>query len=334
MEVLSNLFNVALIVATIRTTAPILLVALGGSFTTKAGIFNIGLEGQMLIAAFFAVVGSIYTGSSVGGLLIGVSAALVFALIYAVLVVSFRANEVVVGLALNILAGGMTVSLLKAIFGTRGSVVGRGIVGLPKVQIPGARDLLGTSAQLISGFTPLVYVAFLSVPLLMLFYGRTRLGLYIRVVGEKPDAAEALGISIVWVRYAASLLCGLFAGLAGAHLSLGYITMFTENMSSGRGFMAVAILIFSGGNPPKVLAGCLLFGLADAFSLRLQTFGFPSYLVLAVPYTVALVALFVLSWRGRPKRIRETLDSMRRALSVQPQEPDLPHQARAGIRES
>ncbi|OLP60898.1 ABC transporter permease [Xaviernesmea oryzae] len=320
MEVLGSLFNVALLVATIRTTTPILLVALGGSFTTKAGIFNIGLEGQMLIAAFFAVIGSIYTGSSVGGLVIGVAAALVFALVYAVLVVSFRANEVVVGLALNILAGGMTISLMKAIFGTRGSIVGRGIVGLPKVQVPGARDLLGfNAAQLISGYTPLVYVAFLAVPAMLLIYGRTRLGLYIRVVGEKPEAAEALGISIARVRYTASLLCGLMAGLAGAHMSLGYITMFTENMSAGRGFMAVAILIFSAGDPLKVLAGCLLFGFADALSLRLQTFGFPSYLVLAVPYAVALVALFALSWRARPKTIRETLETMRRALSVSPE---------------
>jgi simple sugar transport system permease protein len=316
MEILNNLFNVALVVATIRTTAPILLVALGGSFTTKAGIFNIGLEGQMLISAFFAVIGSIWTGSSLGGLLIGVAAALAFALVYAVLVVSFRANEVVVGLALNILAGGMTVSLMKAIFGTRGSIVGRGIIGLPKLQVPGARDVLGPAyAQLISGYTPLVYVAFIAVPLLVLFYGRTRLGLYIRVVGEKPEAAEALGISIAGVRYAAALLCGLLAGLAGAHLSLGYITMFTENMSSGRGFMAVAILIFSAGDPLKVLGGCLLFGFADALSLRLQTFGFPSYLVLAVPYAVALAALFALSWRGRPKMIRETLDTMRRAFA-------------------
>jgi simple sugar transport system permease protein len=317
LEVLISLFNVALIVATIRTTAPILLVALGGSFTTKAGIFNIGLEGQMLIASFFAVIGSIWTGSSVGGVAIGVAAALVFALAFAVLVVSFRANEVVVGLALNILAGGMTISLMKAIFGTRGSVVGHGIVGLPKVRIPGANDVLGIMhAQLISGYTPLVYVAFIAVPLIALIYSRTRLGLYIRVAGERPDAAEALGISIPRVRYAASLLCGLFAGLAGAHMSLGYITMFTENMSSGRGFMAVAILIFSVGDPWKVLAGCLLFGFADALSLRLQIFGFPSYLILAVPYTVALAALFALSWRSRKKLFRETAETVRRALAA------------------
>ncbi len=316
MEVLGSLLNIAVLVATIRTTAPILLVALGGSFTTKAGIFNIGLEGQMLISAFFAVLGSIWTGSSLGGIAIGVAVALFFSLIFAVLVISFRANEVVVGLALNILAGGMTISLMKAIFGTRGSIVGHGIVGLPKLQIPGLRDAIGPYAQIVSGYTPLVYVAFLAVPLLIFVYGSTRLGLYIRVVGEKPEAAEALGISIARIRYAAALLCGLFAGLAGAHMSLGYITMFTENMSSGRGFMAVAILIFSAGDPLKVLAGCLLFGFADALSLRLQAFGFPSYLVLAVPYTVALAALFALSWRARPKLLRETITSLGRSLSI------------------
>jgi len=318
MEILTNLFNIALLVATIRTTVPILLVALGGSFTTRAGIFNIGLEGQMLIAAFFGVLGSIWTGSSLGGLLIGVAAALVFALIFAVFVISFRANEIVVGLALNILAGGMTISLMKALFGTRGSIVGRGIVGLPKIHIPNMRDLLGASyAQVISGYTPLVYIAFISVPLLVLFYQRTKLGLYIRVVGEKASAAEALGISITKIRYSAALLCGLFAGLAGVHMSLGYITMFTENMSSGRGFMAVAILIFSGGSPWRILAGCAMFGFADAFSMRLQTFGFPSYLVLAAPYIVALVVLFVLSWRLQPKFIRETAETMRRILSIE-----------------
>lgn len=324
MEVLIGMLNVALLVATLRTTTPILLVALGGTFTTKAGIFNIGLEGQMLAGAFFAVLGSIWTGSAWGGVLCGVAAALVFAYVFALLVVTFRANEVVVGLALNILAGGMTISLMKAIFGTRGSIVGQGIVGLPKFQIPYARDIFGSWAPLVSGYTPLVYVAFIAVPLFVLFYKRTRLGLYIRVVGEKPEAAEALGISITRIRYIASLLCGVMAGLAGAHLSLGYITMFTENMSSGRGFMAVAILIFSNGDPLRVLAGCLLFGFADAFSLRLQTLGYPSYLILAVPYLVALAALFALSYRARPKLVRETTETMRRFLRAAPDTPSSP----------
>ena len=317
MEVLERLFNVSLIVATLRTTTPILLVALGGSFTTKAGIFNIGLEGQMLVGAFFAVIGTIFSGSPWIGVLCGVLAALVLAYVFALLVVAFRANEVVVGLALNILASGVTISLLKAIFGTRGSIFGHGLVGLPIVRLPFAHEL-GWFGQMISGYTPLVYVAFLLVPILIVFYRHTRLGLYIRVVGEKPEAAEALGISISRIRYAASLICGVLAGLAGAHLSLGYTTMFTENMSSGRGFMAVAILIFSNGDPLKILLGCLLFGFSDALSLRLQTFGISSYLVLAVPYLVALAALFALSYRARPRVIHETLETMRRALAVKP----------------
>ncbi len=315
MEVLERLFSIALLVATVRTTAPILLVALGGSFTTKAGIFNIGLEGQMLVGAFFAVIGSIVTGSAWLGVLCGVAASVVIGMVFVMLVVSFRANEVVIGLALNILAGGVTVSLTKAIFGTRGSVVGHGIVGLPILRLPGAHAL-GPAGQLISGFTPLVYVSFLLVPVLILFYRSSRLGLHIRVVGEKPEAAEAVGISITRVRYLASLLCSILAGLAGAHLSLGYITMFAENMSSGRGFMAVAILIFSNGDPLKVLAGCLLFGFSDALSLRLQTSGFPSYLVLTVPYVVALTALFALSYRSRSRIVRETTQTMQRLLQV------------------
>lgn len=317
MEILERLFNITLIVATLRTTAPILLVALGGSFTTKAGIFNIGLEGQMLVGAFFAVIGAIFSGSPWIGVLCGVLAALVLALIFVLLVVTYKANEVVVGLALNVLASGMTISLLKAIFGTRGSIFGHGLVGLPAVRLPYAREM-GWLGQMISGYTPLVYVAFILVPLLIGFYNHTRLGLYIRVVGEKPEAAEALGISIARIRYAASLLCGVLAGLAGAHLSLGYTTMFTENMSSGRGFMAVAILIFSNGDPLRIVLGCLLFGFSDALSLRLQTLGVSSYLVLAVPYLVALAALFALSYRARPRIIQETLATMGRALSVKP----------------
>ena len=316
MEVLERLFNVSLFIATLRTTSPILLVALGGSFTTKAGIFNIGLEGQMLVGAFFAVVGAIFSGSPWIGVLCGVVAAIMFAYAFALLVVTFQANEVVVGLALNILASGMTISLLKAIFGTRGSIFGHGLVGLPIVRIPHARDL-GWFGQFISGYTPLVYVAFVLVPVLVIFYQRTPLGLYLRVVGEKPEAAEAAGISIAKIRYVASILCGLLAGLAGAHLSLGYTTMFTENMSSGRGFMAVAVLIFSNGDPMKVLLGCLLFGFSDALSLRLQTTGVSSYLVLSVPYLVALCVLFGLSYRARPRLIQESAATMSHAHSLQ-----------------
>ena len=309
MEVLERIFNVALIAATLRTTAPILLVALGGTFTTKAGIFNIGLEGQMLVGAFFGVLGSIWTGSALGGLLIGVAAAMTMAAAFSLFVVTFRANEVVVGLALNLLAGGLTITLTKAFFGTRGSIVSPDIVGFPRLHIPFLEDM-GRLGKALSSFTPLVYFAFIAVAIVWVILYRTRLGLHIRVAGEKPEAAEALGISTARMQHTASLLCGVFTGLAGTHLSLGYITMFAENMSSGRGFMAVAVLIFSAGDPVKVLFGCLLFGFSDALSLRLQTFGLSSYLVLMVPYLVTLTALFALTYRQRPKIFRETAETL------------------------
>jgi ABC-type uncharacterized transport system permease subunit len=312
VEVLGDLFTVTLLAAAIRTTAPILLVALGGAFTTKAGIFNIGLEGMMLVAAFAAVIGSMQTGSGILGVFAGMAAGMVMAAIFALFVVTFRANEIVVGLALNILASGVTISLTKAIFGTRGSVISKEIVGLPPVRIPEASAILGSSlSKLVSGFTPLVYVAFLLVPVVIVIFNRTRLGLHIRVVGEKPEAAEALGIGIARMRWIAALICGALAGVAGAHLSLGYITMFTENMSSGRGFMAVAVLIFSNGDPLRLVAGCLLFGFSDALALRLQTsFDVPSYLVLTIPYLVTVAFLFALSWRQRPRAFREILDRL------------------------
>ncbi|WP_309084913.1 ABC transporter permease [Chelativorans sp.] len=309
MEVLERIFNIALIAATLRTTAPILLVSLGGTFTTKAGIFNIGLEGQMLLGAFFAVLGSIWTQSALGGVLIGVTASVVVAGIFSLFVVTLRANEVVVGLALNLLAGGLTITLTKAIFGTRGSIVSGDIVGMPRIELPVIHDL-GPLGQMLSGFTPLVYLSFAMVFVVWLILYRTRIGLHIRVTGEKPAAAEALGISTAAMQHIASLFCGVLAGLAGAHLSLGYITMFAENMSSGRGFMAVAVLIFSNGDPVRVLFGCLLFGFADALSLRLQTFGLSSYLVLTVPYLVTLAALFALTYRQRPKLFRETAETL------------------------
>ena len=313
MEVLSAIFTVSLFAAMLRTTAPILLVALGGSFTTKAGIFNIGLEGQMLMAAFFAVLGSMWSGSAIIGVVCGILAATVMAMIFSLLVVTLRANEVVVGLALNILAGGLTISLTKAIFGVRGSIVNPAIVGLPRVEVPfihGTRPL----GNLFSGYTPLVYAAFVLVFVVWVIQYRTRLGLYIRVTGEKPEAAQSLGIRTARMQHIASAISGLFAGLAGAHLSLGYITMFAENMSAGRGFMAVAVLIFSNGDPFKVLLGCLLFGFADAVSLRLQTVGVSSYLVLMVPYLVSLIALFALSWRNRDKVYK----TVRKTFSLSP----------------
>lgn len=293
---IQDIFNISLVAATIRTTTPILLVGLGGAFTTKSGIFNVSLEGQMLMGAFFAVVGSYYSGSALVGVFLAILITLILSIIFVLFVVNFKANEIVVGLAINTFASGITISLMKTLFGTRGSVVSEKIVGLPSIF----------------GFTPFVYLSIIFLILVSLFMYKTRLGLYIRVVGEKQEAATAQGINITFIKYLSSILCGVFAGISGAHLSIGYLTLFTENMSSGRGFMAVAALIFSNGDPLKLFIGCLIFGFSDAISLRMQGFGIPSYIVLMFPYIVTLIFLFVNTYNKRKKAFLETEETMKK----------------------
>lgn len=310
-----NIFDMSLLAAAIRTTTPIILAGLGGAFTTKSGIFNIALEGKMLIASFFAVIVSYYTGSAWLGVLGGVLASVIFSLIFALFAVTFKSNVIVVGLALNILASGATISLMVSIFGTRGSIISPNIIGLPTIYLPFA-DKLGSFGQLISGYTPLVYITLLLVILVIIIMKKTKLGLYTRVVGEKEEAIEAVGIKTNVIKYSSSIICGIMCGLAGAHISLGHVTMFSEGMSSGRGFMALAALIFSNGEPISLLLGSFLFGFADAMSLRLQQIGIPSYLVLTIPYLITLISLFTISYIRRPKIFKETSETIKKYLSA------------------
>ena len=202
---IQDIFNISLVAATIRTTTPILLVGLGGAFTTKSGIFNVSLEGQMLMGAFFAVVGSYYSGSALVGVFLAILITLILSIIFVLFVVNFKANEIVVGLAINTFASGITISLMKTLFGTRGSVVSEKIVGLPSIF----------------GFTPFVYLSIIFLILVSLFMYKTRLGLYIRVVGEKQEAATAQGIKI-FVVYSMWYICR-YIGSASVYRILNFI---------------------------------------------------------------------------------------------------------------
>lgn len=309
MDWLPDIFNLSLIAAALRTTAPILLVALGGGLVWKTGIMNIGLEGIMLLGAFFAVVGSVFSGSALVGLLAAVAVGIVMALIFALFAVTLKANEIVVGLAINIFAGGFTVAAMKQIFGTRGSVIDTRIVGFPALWMDWL-DRVPVLGEVLNGFTPFVYVSFIAVVAVTVFLFRTPFGLHLRVVGENESAAESLGINVTKVKYIVLVIAGIFAGVAGAHLSLGYINMFTENMSSGRGFMALAAIIFADGVPFKLGAAALLFGFSDVLAMRLQGFGVPSYLVLMVPYLITLGLLFLISLPRTPKQVGVLLDKV------------------------
>ena len=306
MKEFLSLFSIGLFQNTLRTATPVVLAALGVLMTDHVGIMNIGMDGMMLCGAFFAVLGSTMLGSWVGGLACALACGLLLGLFFGVFVVKFKSDEYIIGVALNIFAGGLTIFLLRTIFGVAGAFRGTAqmpIYGLPKIDIPLIKDI-PVLGDLLSGNTILVYVSWIMVILSYILIYKTPLGFWMRAAGEHPESLRAAGKSPEKMKYLASILCGLFSGLAGAHLSLGYLTMFTENMSADRGFIAVACVIFGMSNPPKVFLAALLFGFIDALGMRVQSFNISSYLTSMMPYVVTVVMMVWVVWRGNQRKKR------------------------------
>ncbi len=304
---MGEILTIALLQNTLRTATPIVLAALGVLMTDHVGIMNIGMDGMMLTSAFFAVVGSYFLSSWVGGIAAAILAGVLMGMFFGLFVIKFKSDEFIIGVALNIFAGGLTVFLLRTMFGVKGAFSDAGIIPLPKLSWP-LLEKIPLLGPLLNSNTLLVYSSWVLVLLCWVFVYRTPLGFWLRASGEHPASLRSAGISPERMKYLASLLCGVFAGLAGAHLSLGYLTMFTENMSAARGFIAVACVIFGAGNPPRVFLAALLFGFIDALGLRLQSVGFNSNLTAMAPYvvTVAMMVLVVVRGNRRKKRVGAT----------------------------
>jgi len=299
---MGDIFNILLLQNTLRTATPVVLAALGCLMTQHVNITNIGIDGMMLIGAFFAVVGSYYTGSWVGGLAIAVLIGVVLGLFYYLFVIKFKSDEFIIGVALNIFAGGLTIFLLRTMFGVTGSFSDPAIVPLPTIHIPLIKDI-PVIGPLISGNTLLVYVSWILVPVCWAFIYKTPMGFHLRAAGEYPDALTACGKSPDRMKCLASVLCGVLSTVAGAHLSLGYLTMFSQNMSASRGYVAFACVIFGGGNPPKVFLAALLFGFIDALGLRMQKY-IPSDITSMAPYVVTVIMMVAVVLMERRKRAR------------------------------
>lgn len=297
---MGDIFNILLLQNTLRTATPVVLAALGCLMTQHVNITNIGIDGMMLIGAFFAVVGSYYTGSWVGGLAIAVLIGVVLGLFYYLFVIKFKSDEFIIGVALNIFAGGLTIFLLRTMFGVTGSFSDPAIVPLPTIHIPLMKDI-PVIGPLISGNTLLVYVSWILVPVCWAFIYKTPMGFHLRAAGEYPDALTACGKSPDRMKCLASVLCGVLSTVAGAHLSLGYLTMFSQNMSASRGYVAFACVIFGGGNPPKVFLAALLFGFIDALGLRMQKY-IPSDITSMAPYVVTVIMMVAVVLMDRRKK--------------------------------
>lgn len=299
-----SVFNIGLLQNTLRTATPVILAGLGCLMTDHVGIMNIGIDGMMLMGAFIAVLGSYFMGSWAAGLACAILLGVLLGLFYGVFVVKFKSDEFIIGVALNIFAGGVTVFLLRTIFGVKGAFSDPGIVPLPKLQLDWLEGI-PFIGPLLNNNTLLVYVSWLLVLACWLFIYRTPMGFWLRAAGEHPKSLASVGKSPEKQKYLASVLCGIFSCLAGAHLSLGYLTMFSENMSASKGYVAVACVIFGRSNPPLVFLAALLFGFIDAMGTRLQSVGVDPTLTKIFPYvgTVLMMVLLVVRDNAKKKKL-------------------------------
>lgn len=298
-DILNVIFSINTFGAAIRISTPIALAAMGGAFSERAGIINIGLEGMILFGAFAGVLGSFYSGSPWLGVLSAIFLGGLLGYVLALFTVKFKADHIVAGIALNIFSLGTTTWLMQVLWETRGcspNVNGLSEISLPVIKsIPIVGKLFGTHS-------PLVYLMFILVLAGWILLFKTPLGLRIRIIGEHPEAADTLGIKIQKIQYFCVILSGMLSGLGGAYLSLGHLNSFSMDMSAGRGYIALAANIFGQWNPFGGLLASYLFAYMDAVQMRLQglNIGIANEIIQMLPYILTIIVLSGAVIRSRP----------------------------------
>lgn len=301
--------------ATLRVATPLILCAMAGLFSERSGIIDISLEGKMLMAAFVAGALAALTGSAWIGLIGAVLVSVLFSLIHGFACITHKGNQVISGLAINILASGLTVTLGIAIFAKGGQtpLLARdarfGAIELPFAEATSVIPIFGTIyKEIVSGHNLLVWAALAAVWLTSWVVFKTAFGLRLRAVGEKPEAVDTAGISVSGLRYRAVMIAGVFCGFAGAYLSIAHGAGFVREMTAGKGYIALAALIFGNWRPVPALAACLMFGFLDALAARLQGVEIPSIgqiptdLILVLPYVLTVVLLAGFIGKASPPR--------------------------------
>lgn len=300
--------------STVRLGTPLLLACLAGLYSERAGIFDIGLEGKMLMAAFFSGAVAFVTGSVWLGLIAGIAGAMSLAMVHGLASITFRGNQLISGVAINFLASGLTVLIGQKWFALGGRTPALSGEGrFQPIVLPFADSLRDVPVigpvyyELISGHTALVYVAFAAVPISWWLLFRTRFGLRLRAVGENPAAVDTAGISVTRLRYAAVAIAGLLTGIAGAYLATGLSAGFVKEMTAGRGFIALAALIFAKWRPVPALGATMLFGLLEAVANRYQNIDLggvviPVQAMQALPYVLTVIILAGFVGKAIPPR--------------------------------
>jgi len=300
---MDSVFIQGLLAAAVRIAAPLMMGALGGLISERAGVFAVGIEGMMLSGAFGAAVGTYMTNNVLLGLAAAVLAGSLVAAVAAVAVTRFRSDQMVTGLAINILAFGLTGFLIRGLFGGHPPAIRISLFGPLRVPVLSGVPIVG---PILFAQPVLTYTALALALVLHLFLYRTKAGLALRATGENPEAVYAAGHDPIRIRQAAVAVCGAVAGLGGAVLVLQDVGTFTDGMTNGRGFLALAALIVGRWTPLGALLSCLIFGAAAALEVRLQgvDFAVSSYVIQMVPYVVALVVLTAL---GRGSRMPQAI---------------------------
>ena len=301
--------------STIRLGIPLLLACLAGLYSERAGIFDIGLEGKMLMAAMSSATVAALTGSVWIGLVAGIAGSMLFALVHGLASITFRGNQLIAGVALHFGAAGITVLLAQRIFGQGGRTAPlEGDARFLPIDLPFAEALQGVPVlgplyyEVISGHSALVYVAILLVPITWFVLYRTRYGLRLRAVGENPASVDTAGVSVVRLRYSAVMITGVLCGLAGAYLACGLQAGFGREMTAGRGYIALAALIFAKWRPWQALGATMLFGFFQALALRpdvveaVARVKVPVPALDALPYILTVVVLAGLVGKAIPPR--------------------------------
>ena len=279
----------ALFAAMLRYATPLIFAALGGMFSERSGVVNVGLEGMMLMGAFFGIMAADKLDSWILGLLVAILSGGLMALLHAIWSIHFRADQIISGFAINFLALGLTGYLFIDIYGQEGTP--SDIPGIPNVRLAFLDDV-PFFGDIFGNLNLMIWIAIVLVPLSWLVLFRTPLGLRIRAVGEHPRAADTVGIDVYKIRYGAVIASGMLAAAGGAYLSIGFVGSFNENMTAGRGFIALAAMIFGNWRPYGAAFACLLFGFSSALAQRLPEYSSSAAVLFqALPYVLTLIAV-------------------------------------------
>lgn len=317
-SVFKYIFSTDFIVAILRMSTPLILCSMGVLLVRKSGVVCIAFESMMLAASFGGVIGSAYSHSLWIGALCGIGMSIAFAMLFGFFVLVMKANNMLVSLALNTLGSGGTVFMLYAFTGDRGSSTNLSSLNFPVINIPLIQDI-PVLGPILSGHSLMTYLALLSVPVVYILLMKTPLGLRIRAVGENEGAAESLGSSPVKIRFAALLIAGILAGMAGMYMSMGYVSYFTRDMVSGRGFIAIAAQNLGGSMPIPTLIWAFVFGASNAIANAFQAINLPPEFLQMFPYAATIIGLMLVGMRINRKEkntLRQIEEKTRRFVGA------------------